>query len=359
LEGILDADMGGQFNNKNAGKRGISLNVRHPDGLEIARRLVAVSDVVAEGFSPGVMDRWGLGYEALRQIKPDIIYAQQSGMGGKGTYGRFRAVGPIAAALAGTSEMSGLPTPALPAGWGYSYLDWIGAYSLGVGILSAILHRDKAGRGQWIDASQTEAGIFISGTAILDWSVNGRSWARFGNRSPLKAAAPHGAFRCRGEDNWVAIACFDERDWKELTEVAGHPEWQSDPRFRTLTDRLSHQDEMERVVSQWTALEERYEVMHRLQARGVAAGVCQSAEDRCEIDPQLKALDWLTEVTGSKIGTWPVAEVPVRMSETPPHIGGAIDRGAPCYGEDNEFVFGEILGYSSAQIDGFRRDGVI
>ena len=111
LPGMTDPDMGGQFNNKNPGKRGISLNVRHPKGLEIARRLVAMSDIVAEGFSPGVLDNWGLGYEALKAIKPDIIYVQQSGMGAQGTYGRFRTVGPIANAFAGLSEMSGLPEP--------------------------------------------------------------------------------------------------------------------------------------------------------------------------------------------------------------------------------------------------------
>ena len=139
LPGVTDPDMGGQFNNKNAGKRGMSLNVRHPEGLEIARRLIAISDVVAEGFSPGVMDRWGLGYEALRELKPDIIYAQQSGMGSSGRYGRFRAIGPIAASLAGITDMSGLPEPALPAGWGYSYLDWIGAYSFALAIAGRAL----------------------------------------------------------------------------------------------------------------------------------------------------------------------------------------------------------------------------
>ena len=151
----------------------LSLNVTHPAGIEIARRLVAISDVVAEGFSPGVMERWGLGYNDLRAIRPDIIYAQQSGMGSFGTYGRFRAVGPIAAALAGTSEMSGLPSPALPAGWGYSYLDWIGAYSFAVAMLSALYYRDRTGRGQWVDASQCEAGI-LSGRSSRSRPVGER-----------------------------------------------------------------------------------------------------------------------------------------------------------------------------------------
>ncbi len=188
LPAVTDPDMGGQFNNKNPGKRGISLNVRHPKGLEIARRLVAMSDIVAEGFSPGVLDSWGLGYEALRAIKPDIIYVQQSGMGAQGTYGRFRTVGPIANSFSGLSEMSGLPEPAMPAGWGYSYLDWMGAYSFALAMLSALFHRARTGQGQWIDASQSEVGLFISGTTLLDWSANGRVWSRYGNRLAVQAS---------------------------------------------------------------------------------------------------------------------------------------------------------------------------
>ncbi|MFD0744723.1 CaiB/BaiF CoA transferase family protein [Phytohabitans flavus] len=359
LPGVTDPDMGGQFNNKNAGKLGISLNVRHPEGLAIARRLVQLSDVVAEGFSPGVMQRWGLGYEQLRELRPDVIYAQQSGMGAHGTYGRFRAIGPVAAALAGTAEMSGLPDPAMPAGWGYSYLDWIGAYSFASAILAALVHRQVTGRGQWIDASQTEAGIFVGGTSVLDWSANGRAWSRIGNRSPYKPAAPHGAYRCAGGDNWIAVACFTEAEWQALARVAGRPEWLADPRFATLADRLAHQDELDDLVTAWTAGEDRYDVMHRLQRAGVAAGVCQDAGDRYDTDPQLAHLEWLTEVTGSKIGRWPVAEVPVKLDTTPAYIGGRPDRGAPAYGEDNEYVYGELLGMSTKQIAALAEDNVI
>ena len=234
LPGVTDINLGGQFNNKNPGKRGISLNVRHPKGLEIARRLIAMSDIVAEGFSPGVLDNWGLGYQELKKIKPDIIYVQQSGMGGQGTYGRFRTVGPIANAFAGLSEMSGLPEPAMPAGWGYSYLDWMGAYSFALAMLSALFHRERTGEGQWIDASQSEVGLFINGPALLDWSANDRVWTRIGNRSPYKPAAPHGAYPCAGDDRWIAIACFTEAEWQALVKVAEHPEWGKDPRFATL-----------------------------------------------------------------------------------------------------------------------------
>jgi crotonobetainyl-CoA:carnitine CoA-transferase CaiB-like acyl-CoA transferase len=359
LPGVTDPDMGGQFNNKNPGKRGISLNVRHPKGLEIARRLVALSDVVAEGFSPGVLDSWGLGYDALRAIKPDIIYVQQSGMGAKGTYGRFRTVGPIANSFAGLSDMSGLPEPAMPAGWGYSYLDWMGAYSFALAMLSALFHRARTGEGQWIDASQSEVGLFINGTTILDWSANGRIWSRYGNRSPYKPAAPHGVYPCAGEDRWLAIACFTDAEWRALTGVAGHPEWASDGRFGDLAGRLRHQDALDALVGEWTKSREAYQAMGSLQQAGVPAGVCQTAEDRCDHDPQLAALDWLTEVTGTKIGRWPLAEVPIKMSESPAYIGGRIDRGAPCYGEDNHYVYGELLGMSSQEIDALAAEGVI
>jgi crotonobetainyl-CoA:carnitine CoA-transferase CaiB-like acyl-CoA transferase len=359
LPGVADSDMGGQFNNKNAGKRGLSLNIRHPEGLEIAKRLVAQCDVVAEGFSPGVLERLGLGYEVMKSIKPDIIYVQQSGMGNGGTYGRFRTVGPVAASFAGTSEMSGLPEPALPAGWGYSYLDWMGAYGFALAIVSAIYHRNRTGEGQCIDSSQCEAGMFLSGATVLDWSANDRPWTRIGNRSPYKPAAPHGAYRCRGTDSWIAIACFRDEEWLALTEGPGLRALRDDPRFATLQARLAHQDALDQAVNAWTQEQDAYECMFALQKAGVPAGVCQTAADRCDRDPQLQALEWLTEVTGTKIGRWPVAEVPMKMSATPPYAGGPIDRGAPCYGEDNHYILTQLLGYSDADVERLVRENVI
>jgi crotonobetainyl-CoA:carnitine CoA-transferase CaiB-like acyl-CoA transferase len=358
LPGVTDPDMGGQFNNKNPGKRGISLNIRDPRGLAIAKRLIAQSDVVAEGFSPGVLDRLGLGYEVLRGIRPDIIYVQQSGMGAAGTYGRMRTVGPVAAAFAGQSEMSGLPEPAMPAGWGYSFLDWMGAYSFALAILGALYHRGRTGQGQWIDASQCESGLFLGAVPVLDHSANGRVWRRTGNRSPYVPAAPHGAYPCLGEDRWIAIVCFDDADFAALDRLAGRG-WGADARFASLAARLAHQDALDAAVADWTRGQERYALMARLQDAGVAAGVCQNAEDRCEHDPQLRALRWLTEVTGTKIGTWPVYEVPVKLSATPAHAGGTIDRGAPCYGEDTEWALTTLLGMSAAEVAGLAAEGVI
>jgi crotonobetainyl-CoA:carnitine CoA-transferase CaiB-like acyl-CoA transferase len=359
LPGVKDPDMGGQFNNKNAGKRGISLNIRHPKGLAIAKDLVRICDVVAEGFSPGVLQRLGLGYDVMKSIRPDIIYIQQAGMGAHGKYGRMRTVGPVAAAFAGQADMSGLPEPAMPVGWGYSYLDWMGAYGYALALLGALYHRDKTGEGQWIDASQCESGIFLTGPQVLDWDANGREWRRFGNRSPYKPAAPHGAYRCAGKDRWLAIACFDDAEWRRLAQVAGHAEWLEDKRFATLADRLVHQDALDAVVGAWAAGQKAEDAMMALQRAGVAAGVCQNSEDRCDHDPQLRHLKWLTEVTGTKIGTWPVYELPMKFSETPAYIGGPIDRGAPGYGEDNEWLLTSMLGMTRSDVERLAEEGAI
>jgi crotonobetainyl-CoA:carnitine CoA-transferase CaiB-like acyl-CoA transferase len=320
---------------------------------------VRICDIVAEGFSPGVLERLGLGYNVMKKIRPDIIYIQQAGMGAHGTYGRMRTVGPVAAAFGGQADMSGLPEPAMPVGWGYSYLDWMGAYGYALALLGALYHRDRTGEGQWIDASQCESGLFLTGTSILDWSANGREWRRYGNRSPYKPAAPHGAYRCSGRDRWVAIACFTEAEWQALANVAGHPEWLHDERFSTLADRLVHQDALDSTISAWTATCSAEEAMMALQNAQVPAGVCQNAEDRCDNDPQLRHLRWLTEVTGTKIGTWPVYELPMKLSRTPAYIGGPINRGAPGYGEDNEWLLTNLLGMSKSDVERLAEDGVI
>ena len=166
-------------------------------------------------------------------------------MGAHGKYGRMRTVGPVAAAFGGQGDMSGLPEPAMPVGWGYSYLDWMGAYGYALALLGAIYHREKTGEGQWIDASQCESGLFLTGTTVLDWSANDRDWRRYGNRSPYKPAAPHGAYRCLGQDRWVAIACFTEARvadggaiWPGST-TGGSPRWRIGWRIRTRSTRRS------------------------------------------------------------------------------------------------------------------------
>ncbi|MGH3247328.1 MAG: CaiB/BaiF CoA transferase family protein, partial [Trebonia sp.] len=359
LTPVKDNTIGGQYNNKNPGKRGLSLNVADPRGLEIAKALLAKCDVVAEGFSPGVLERWGLGYQEQQKIRPDVIYVKQSGMGAFGTYGRFRAVGPIAAALSGMTEMSGLPSPAQPTGWGYSFLDWFGAYSMALSVLSALYHRDRTGEGQWIDASQTEAGIMLTQVPVLDHAAHGRAWERTGNRPPYEDFAPQGIYRCAGEDRWIAVTCATQAQWEVLATVAAQPGWLTDPRFADVAGRREHHDELDGLITAWTADLEPYSLMAKLQAAGVPAGVCQTAEDRCDNDPQLRHLGWLTELTGTGIGRWPLAEVPVRMSRTPPYLGGRPDRAAPLYGEDNAAILTGLLGMTAAEVAELTEQGVL
>ncbi|MBV9595179.1 MAG: CoA transferase [Actinobacteria bacterium] len=357
--GASPGNLGPQFNNKNPGKRGISLNIGHPKGKEMAREFVAWADVVAEGFSPGVFERWGFGWHDLCAINPTVIYAQQSGMGQRGEYGRFRAIGPIAAALSGLTAQGGLPEPALPTGWGYSYLDWLGAYSFATAILSSLYQRDRTGQPQWVDASQCEVGIFTTGVTVLDWAVNGRSWQRPGNHSVYRPASPEGVYRCAGEDRWLAITCATDAEWRSLAAVAGHPEWLEDSRLATGAERISHRQVVDTLVESWTITQDRYAAMTALQRAGVAAGVAQTAEDRCDSDPQLAHAQWLTEVPNGELGSWPLAELPFDMSQTPAYVGGAINKGAPAYGEHNYEVYAEVLGLSVGEVDALAEEGVI
>jgi crotonobetainyl-CoA:carnitine CoA-transferase CaiB-like acyl-CoA transferase len=356
---IDDPNRNGGFSEINAGKRAISLNLKDVRGKEIFGQLLAVSQAVGEGFSPGTMDRLGLGYERLKELNPQIVYVQQSGFGQHGTYGRLRSFGPAAQALSGLTEMSGLPEPFPPAGIGYSFLDWHGAYNMAIAVLAGIYRQRATGKGCWIDASQIEVGTYLTGTAILDYSANGREWRRYGNRSPYKPAAPHGAYRAAGDDRWIAIACFSDRQWQSLVDLIGSSTLAADSRFTTLASRLAHQSELDDLLERETVQWDAHELMHVLQRHGVPAGACQSAEERLDHDPQLEHLQWFVELAQSAIGTWPVREAPSHLSVTPAYMGGTVDRAGPNYAEDNEYVYGELLGFSTAKIKELEEENVI
>ena len=351
--------VGGFHNDIYTGRLGFSLNMSHPKGKELFKELVRVSDVVTEGFRSGVMEAWDLGYESLRRINPTVIFVPQSGFGVKGEYGGYRCLGPIAQALSGNTEMIGLPEPYPPCAWGYSFLDWFGAYNLAMAIIAAAYYRERTGKGVYLDSSQTEIGIYLSGAALLDYQANGRGWRRAGNRSPWKLAAPHGAYRAQGEDRWVAIACFTEDEWRALCAAMGNPSWTKEQRFTTLDERLRHQDELDALIETWTAIHDRYEIMHTLQQAGVPAGVCQTGQDRVEHDPQLKLRDWLVDLPQSQIGVWPVKQHPVLLTDTPAHTGGRSNRASPAPGEDDGHVFKRLLGLSTDDLEALRRDHVV
>ena len=360
---VKSVNRGGYFNDINAGKYGISLNMKTPQGRELFKKLVAVSDVVVEAFTAETMQKWGLGYDTLKAIKPDIIYMQQPGWGYKGPYVKYASYGPIAQAVSGLTEQSGLPAPQPPAGWGFSYMDWSGAYYCAMTILMALYYKKRTGKGQYLDCSQVEPGIGMTGTAVLDHAVNGRSYQRTGNRSPYTPAAPHGAYPCAGQgaekDRWIALAVTSEEEWQALVRVMGNPDWAAQERFASLAERIKHQDELDRLVSAWTQAQEPFGLQERLQAVGVPAGVCQTAQDRIERDPQLKHLNWLLPLEHTEIGTWPIKDIPFHFANGQVSQAGPTERAAPCYAEDNEYVYKELLGLSQAEMDACKAEGVI
>ncbi|TFG93420.1 MAG: CoA transferase [Myxococcales bacterium] len=349
-------DFGGGFNNHNVEKRGIALNLRTAKGKELLAEIVKRSDVVSENFAAGVMERLGFGYERLRELRPDVIYVSNCGFGHTGPYRSFKTWGPIVQALCGLTWSSGLPDQP-PAGWGYSYMDHTGGYAMAIAILLALVHRERTGEGQWVDLSCAAAGLTLTGPAILDYSVNGRPSRRPGqpnsNRSDWPPMAPHGIYRALGEDDWIAIACRDERDWRAFAAVVDEP-WTADPRFAELAGRLAHQDELDRAVSAWTRERERFATAAALQAEGVPATAVQRPNERIDEDPNTRAWGLWPTVTHSKMGRVRVDGMPVHFSKT----DWKIERGAPCVGEHTDEVLRGLLGLPDAELARLREEGV-
>jgi crotonobetainyl-CoA:carnitine CoA-transferase CaiB-like acyl-CoA transferase len=346
------------FNNLNPGKLGISLNLRHPKGKELFRSLLPKADVVLDNYTADTLKDWGFGYEVMDAIRPGIIYVQSPGFGYRGPYRDYRSYGPTAAAVAGITHMAGLPDR-YPSGWGFSYMDVVTPWNIAIAVLACLRYRERTGKGQWIDLSQAGPGYLLTGTALLDYAVNGREYVRTGNRSPYLPAAPHGAYPCAGEEAWVAIACFSDDDWRRLVEALGNPSWAGQPRFATLDGRLANQDALDACLGETTRGWDRYALMEVLQGAGVAAGVCQTPADRFDTDPQHRARGEYRMVSHAELGEYAVEEVPSRWSRTQPHTGGTEGRGAPCYGEHNARVYGELLGLGAEELAALRADDVI
>ena len=345
----VGVNQGSVFAEVNPGKRSIGLNLKSERGVELLHDLVRISDVVVENFTAHLLEKFGVTYKSMCAVNPSIIYLQQPGFGKQGLYSEFLSSAPVGEAFSGLTEMAGMPTPYPPSGWGYLYLDWSASYYCAMAMLAALYHRERTGEGQYIDGSLGEAGLLLTGTAILDAQVNRRSWERTGNASPYKPACPHGAFRCQGDDRWIAIAVFDESQWQALCSVLGNPAPLSDARFESLRSRLAHNQELELLLEVETQAREPFALMGELQAAGVPAGVCQTARDRVERDPQLAQDPAMVPLANTEIGSWPIRQFPVKLSETPSRPGGTLERGHPCYAEDNDYVYGELLGLSAEE----------
>lgn len=353
-----DPNKGGLFNNYNRNKLGVTINMRSPRGKALAERLIASSSVVTENFAPGVMERWGLTYEHLNALSPEVIYARMSGFGHTGPHAEFKSYGPVVQAVCGLSYISGLPGEE-PSGWGLSYMDNEAAFFNASALLTAIYHRNNTGRGAEIDVSAVEAGINLLGPILLDVAVNGRSTRDGtyppGNRLEHPDAAPHGVYPCRGEDRWIAIAVFDDAEWRALVSVMGGPAWAAEARFATQGARFANQDALDALVGAWTADKDRYDLMHRLQAAGVAAGAVQTAEDTNDNDPQIAGRGLFFEMDHPVIGEARFEGTPIRFSQTVQENW----RSGPLLGEDNAHVFKGLLGLSDDEYDDLAAEGAI
>lgn len=350
-------DVGGAFNNHNTEKLGITLDLRRDEGKALLRRLVAVSDVVTENFAAGVMARLGFDYEALEAIRPGIIYVSNCGFGHTGPYHTFKTWGPIVQANCGltfASALEGQP----PAGWGFSYMDHMGANFMALAVVAALVHRNRTGEGQWVDMSCVEAGATLFGPETLDVTVNGRPSRRpdrpSSNRSNFPAMAPHGIYPAAGEDDWVAVACRDDGDWGRLAPVVGVPV-DGDARFDTLEGRLRHQDELDERIGRWTQSQARDAIVARIKQVGVPVSIVARPEDRIEHDPATAEWGLWPAARHTKMGDIRVDGVPVHLSES----DWAIEQAAPCLGEDNDYVLGELLGCSPEEIAHLREERII
>ncbi len=340
-DGIAGINRSGYFNNQNANKYGITLNLKLPKAAEIARKLVARADVVTESFTPGVMERFSLGYDDLRKVKPNIIMVSMGAQGRGGPHSNHSAFGHVQQALCGVNHLTGWPD-GYPTGVHGPYTDFFIPHLCATVVMAALAYRRRTGKGQYIELSQLEAGIHCLETAILDYTVNGREQGRIGNRHPQ--AAPHGAYRCQGEDRWGTIAVFTDEEWQSFCKVLENPKWSQDPRFATLPGRLENADELDHLVEEWTANYSAEQVMQMMQAAGVAAGVTQNAKDLHE-DPQLKHRKHYWVLDHPETGPATYDSPAYKLSKTPsqPRMP------APCLGEHNEFVCCQLLDISGEE----------
>ena len=348
----------GFFNYFNRNKRSVLLNVRHPLGMELLKKLIAVSDVVIENFSSGVLDSWELSYEVQRELNPRIIYCSISGFGHSGRDKHFTTWGPTAQALSGLTLMSGLPGKP-PAGWGYSYMDHTAGYYGAIAVMMALHHRNKTGEGQHIDISQVEAGMVLAGPAVLDYTVNGRSFRRPGmppgNRAWEPAIAPHNTYPCSGDDRWIAIAVRTDAEWRALVMAMGDPPWAADERFATNAGRLANQDELDDKLSAWSKSRDDYALMQTLQAAGIPAGVCQTPGDRVERDEQFKARQWWATMPHEEMGEESEFDgVTPRLSLTK----GTNRTSGPMMGAHTVEVMTELLGLDGEEYAEYESMGV-
>jgi crotonobetainyl-CoA:carnitine CoA-transferase CaiB-like acyl-CoA transferase len=353
-----DPDKSGLFNNYNRNKLGVTLDMAKPEARAIVDLLIARSDVVSENFAPGVMERWGLTYQHMHQIRENIIFVRMSGFGHSGPYRDYKSYGPIAQAVSGLTHMSGLPGRE-PSGIGFAYMDNMTGYFGTSAILMALIHRMNTGEGLEFSLSGMEVGVNLLGPALLEAVASGRGTRRadfpVGNLHPVGAASPHGVYPCDAEDSWCALAVFGDEQWSQFRVALGSPSWAGTPSFQTHEMRLANHDALDSEIESWTRQRSPHEVMHNLQSHGIAAAAVQTTAELQEADPQLAERGTFVELDHPVAGSALFEGVPVHFSSTPPDHW----RSSPMLGEDNTYVLENVLGISTDRVTELREQGVI
>lgn len=331
-------------------KYGITLNLRHPKGIEIAKRLLKDwANVVTENFTPGVMKRLGLDYEELRKIKPDLIMLSSCNLGQTGPYATHPGMGSHLTHLSGFTNISGWPDrdPLILYG---PYIDFIGVVYGTIALTAALDYRRRTGKGQHIDVAQLEGGVQFLAPILLDYTVNNRIQGRQGNRCDY--AAPHGAYPCQGEDRWCVIAVFADEEWQRLKEVMGEPDWAKGSKFATLLGRKRNEEELDRLIGEWTAKLTAEEVMNKLQSVGVEAAVVKNTKEMYE-DPHLQEYLW-AEMDHAEIGKYHLQVPSYKLSKVPPQLRMP----GPLLGEHNEYVYMNLAGLTQEEYKQLEKEGV-
>jgi crotonobetainyl-CoA:carnitine CoA-transferase CaiB-like acyl-CoA transferase len=347
-------NVSGYFNNFNASKYGITLNMNTDEGQAIARKLVEWADVFLTNITPRVIERWGLTYDRLSEWNPRIIAAYQPMQGYDGPHRDFLGFGAVLTPITGYSYLSGFPNRN-PIGLGTNYPDYvINPGHTYIAIMAALHYRHRTGKGQRIECAQLESSVAPLAPAIFDYTANGVVQNRAGNH--IAEASPHNAFKCKPltdggrpmDESWVAIACFSDEEWAALAEAMGPSAegWARDAKFATHEARKANEDELDANISAWTADKNAYDVMRDLQSRGVAAGVVQSARELLDEDEHMRERGFYVYLDHAETGRAAYDGPPFRLSATP----GELRWPAPLLGEHTEYVCKEILGLGDDEI---------
>lgn len=349
-EGRAGLDRGGSFNQWNQGKRSMALDLSSPKAKTIVRELVKKSDVVVENFSAGVLDKMDLGYQQLKQDNPRIVMVSVSGFGQTGPISRNVAYGATVMALGGLTALTGYRGEE-PRSAGLSYPDPNTAMHACFALLSALWRRERTGQGEYVDISLLEAMVAVMPEGTMERQMRGEQPARTENRDPV--LAPYGVFPCAAEDTWISICARDENEWRNLCGAMKQAALADDSRFATATLRKQNEDELDRIITDWTRKFDQFELEQALQRAGIAAAVVASAKDVAG-DQHLDARGFFVRLRHPEIGVFTHAGIPWRFSATPVTVRSP----APQLGEATEYVFKELLGHSDAEYKALLAEGV-